>query len=52
MILKKIFFLIFLLFYDIEISDRLAIYVKYIKDNVEIYKIKSFLKILLTHIKK
>ena len=42
--MKKIFFLIFLLFYDIKISDRLAIYVKYIKDNVETYKIKSFLK--------
>jgi len=43
-ILKKIFFLIFLLYYDIEICDRCAIYAKYIKDNIEIFKISNFLK--------
>ena len=42
--IEKILFLIFLLFYDIEISDRYEIYIKYIKDNIEIYKIKIFLK--------
>jgi len=35
---------ILLLFYDIEIFDRCEIYVKFIKDKVEIYKIKNFLK--------
>ena len=43
-VLKKIIFVIFLLFYDIEISDRVDIYFKSIKDKIEIYKIKNFLK--------
>jgi len=41
--LKKIFFVIFLLFCDLEISDRLAIYVKFIKDKAEIYRMNNFL---------
>jgi len=43
-VLKKIIFVILLLFYDIEISDRVEIYFKSIKDKIEIYKIKNFLK--------
>ena len=43
-IFKKIIFLIFLLFHDIEISDKGEIYFKSIKDKIEIYKIKNFLK--------
>ena len=43
-ITKKIFFVIFLLFYDIFIFDRCVIYSKLIKKKVEIYKIRSFLK--------
>ena len=43
--IKKIYFIIFLFFYDIEIFDRYDIYVKFIKDKVEIYKLKSFLKL-------
>ena len=42
--MKKMFFILFLLFYDIDIFDRCAIYAKFIKYKVEIYKIKSFLK--------
>ena len=43
-ITKKIFFVIFLLFYDIFIFDKCVIYSKFIKKKVEIYKIRSFLK--------
>ena len=32
------------MYYDIEICDRCAIYAKYIKDNIEIFKISNFLK--------
>jgi len=43
-VLKKIIFVIFLLFYDLEIIDKGEKYFKLIKDKVEIYKIKKFLK--------
>jgi len=43
-VLKKIIFVIFSLFYDIEIFDKGEIYYKSIKDKIEIYKIKNFLK--------
>ena len=43
--IKKIYLIIFLFFYDIEIFYRYDIYVKFIKDKVEIYKLKSFLKL-------
>ena len=43
-ILKKIFFLICLFFFNMQISDRFSIYVKFIKTKIEIYKIRNFLK--------
>ena len=43
-ILKKLFFLICLFCFNMQITDRFSIYVKFIKTKIEIYKIRNFLK--------